>query len=527
MTKRTTAIGLGFGTLSGCLWFMACPPNRFFYLAWLAMVPVMFVLDKAENWKQAAFVSWVAGSVATAGGFYWMVPLMQRFAGMPVVLAVAVFAIFCGYQGITFLLFGVTARAIRRSNSLPMALVAPIVFVTFEWMVPLLFPFYVAITQAWHPVLIQIAELTGPLGVSALLLVANGVVYDILHLRRNALKPAAAAICVIGAVLMYGVVRIGQVDEAAASAPKINVGAIQGNVAYDEKGEKNPALAPQQLRELQEHSQKLEAAGAQLIVWSETAYPYWFPRELKQDLAEAHDRRLRRGFSTPFITGSVTYSTGPKRVYNSALLFDPTGSITGYYDKVELLAFGEALPTWLDFELVRKLVPQGFGHFVRGSGPKTLPFELPDRRRFPISTVICYEDILPQFLRKVGAMHPYLLVNITNDSWYGADTEPWEHLALAVFGSIEQRTSMVRVVNSGVTAFIDPVGRVREKIDPVDPSVSRVPAESIMAEVSLLQAGNTIFGRLGNTFAYVCVAITAILLWRNKPAPTKRGKAHR
>lgn len=521
MTKKTIATGLVLGTLSGCLWFLACPPNRFFVLAWLAMVPVMWALDRAQNWKQAALVSWVAGSVATAGGFYWIVELLERFAGMPFVAALAIYAIFCVYQGITFLLFGVTTRTIRRHTALPMALAAPVVFVTFEWMVPLLFPFYVAITQAWHPVVIQIADITGPLGVSALLLLANGTIYDILHLRRRALKTAAVGVGIIGVVLAYGIVRIRQVDRMAASATKIKVGAVQGNVAYDQKGEKNPALAPRQLQELQVHSQKLEASGAQLIVWSETAYPYRLPREIKQDLPEGDSRRLRRGFSIPFITGAVTIATQPLRVYNTAFLVDSRGNVTGSYDKVELLAFGEALPRWLDYEFVRKMVPQGFGHFARGSGPKALPLELADKRRFPITAVICYEDILPQFLRKVGDMHPYLLVNITNDSWYGAETEPWEHLALAVFGSIEQRTSMVRVVNSGVTAFIDPAGRVRQKIDPVDPSKTPTPAESMLVEVPLLQAGHTAFGRIGDTFAYLCIAVTAILLVKNSRSKKK------
>ena len=509
---------------------MACPPNRFFYLAWFAMVPVMFGLDRAQNWKQAAFVSWVAGCVATAGGFYWMVSLMRRFAGMHVVLAVAVFAIFCGYQGLTFLLFGVTTRAIREKTGWPMEMVAPLVFVTCEWMVPLLFPFYVAITQAWHPVVIQIAEFTGPLGVSALLLLSSGVIYDTLHLRPRALKPAIIGVGVIATVLLFGVIRVRQVDAEIAGAPKIKVGAVQGNVAYNEKGEKNPALAQRQLQALREHSRRLEESGAQLIVWSETAFPYWFPRELKQDLPEADNRRLKDGFSTPLLTGMVTYSTAPLRVYNSAFLFDKRDNITSQYDKVELLPFGEALPTWLDFGFVRKLVPQGFGHFARGSGPKTVSLEVSDQR-YAIGTLICYEDILPQYLRKVGELHPYLLVNMTNDSWYGAETEPWEHLALAVFGSIEQRTSMARVVNSGVTAFIDPVGRVKRKIDPVEPSSTRelqeTSSESVVAPVALLQAGNTVFARVGDAFAHVCVALTAMMLWRNNPATAKRGKARR
>jgi apolipoprotein N-acyltransferase len=156
----------------------------------------------------------------------------------------------------------------------------------------------------------------------------------------------------------------------------------------------------------------------------------------------------------------------------------------------------------------------------------TLPLELPDGRRYSIGTVICYEDILPRFLRKVGALHPSLLVNITNDTWFGAKTEPWEHLALAVFGSVEQRTSMVRVVNSGVSAFIDPVGRVRQRIDPVDPSITATAAESMLAEVPLLQAGNTVYAGVGDTFAYACIALTALLLLRTKPHVKKHGKHH-
>jgi apolipoprotein N-acyltransferase len=525
---RTAAIGLALGAGSGCLWFMACPPNRHFYLAWFAMVPVLFALDRWQDWKQAALVSWVAGGVASAGGFYWIVPLLQRFAGMRRPAAIAVFAIFCLYQGITFLLFGLTTRSIRRKTGLPMTLLAPVVMVTFEWMVPLLFPFYLAITQAWHPVVIQIADVTGPLGVTALLLLANGILYDLLHDRGRALKPVVIGVCVVAAVLLYGVIRMQQVDTASARATKLKVGVVQGNVAYDQKGEKNPALAPQQLRDLQEHSRKLEAAGAQVIVWSETAYPYRWSRELKQDLPMTDARRLRRGFSVPLITGADTIAAVPHRIYNSALLFDQRGDITGAYDKVELLAFGEALPVWLDFEIVRKLLPNGFGHFTRGPSPKTLPLELADKSQIPISTVICYEDILPQFLRKVGELHPYLLINITNDSWYGADTEPWEHLALAVFGSIEQRTSMVRAVNSGVTAFIDPAGRVRHTIDPVDPSVTTLPPQSLVAELPLLPAGHTVFAKCGDLFAYACMALTALLFWKRQLAPKQlKRAAHR
>jgi apolipoprotein N-acyltransferase len=158
------------------------------------------------------------------------------------------------------------------------------------------------------------------------------------------------------------------------------------------------------------------------------------------------------------------------------------------------------------------MIPSGFGDFSRGEAARTLPYVSADNRHIPVGAVICYEDILPQLLRKVGALHPYLLVNLTNDAWYGADLEPMEHLALAVFGSVEQRTSMVRAVNSGISTFIDPNGRIVEKTEAIDPIVNPRPAQSLLVDVPLLQAGHTVFGKLGNLFAYLCAALTLLLI---------------
>ncbi len=502
---------LALGAISGCMWFMATPPRRFFWLAWFAMIPLFVGLDKARNWRQAALVSWVAGTVTSLGGFSWMALLLERFAGLPRIVALGGLLLFCLYQGITCLLFGIVAYRIRRHTNLPMTLLAPVTFVTFEWLVPLLFPWYLAITQAQHPALIQVADLTGPLGISALLLVANGVVYDLVTKHRGAIRAAAVGLLLITAALIYGHVRIRHFDALAAIAPKLAVGIVQPNIPYNQKGELHPNFRLEQLQALQEQSRELQEEGAQLIVWSETSYPYWLPRNMTEDLPITDPRRVVRGFNVPVIIGVNTYARGVGH-WNSALLLDAQGAITGTYDKIDLLAFGEALPAWLDFKTVRKLIPSGFGDFSPGETARTLPYVSPDNRHIPVGAVICYEDLLPQVLRKVGALHPLLLVNLTNDAWYGADLEPMEHLALAAFGSVEQRTSMIRAVNSGISTFIDPNGRIAQRTEAIDPILNPRPAQSLLVHVPLLPAGHTVFAKLGNLFAYLCAALTLILL---------------
>jgi len=129
-----------------------------------------------------------------------------------------------------------------------------------------------------------------------------------------------------------------------------------------------------------------------------------------------------------------------------------------------------------------------------------------------LGPVICYEDILQGFLRGVGQLHPNLLVNLTSDSWFGADTEPWEHLALSVFASVELRVSMVRAVNSGVSTLIDPNGRMLEKTYADDPYRNPRAADGIVVSAPIVPGGHTVYTAVGNLFAYLCLAGTLVML---------------
>jgi apolipoprotein N-acyltransferase len=501
---------LGLCTLSGCLWFLAVTPFDYSYLAWIASVPMLVAVDRTPGFRRALFLGWWAGVIETAGGFYWLIDVMQRFADFPWIAAAPIFLLFCAARALIFLLFTAIVLGVRRHLRLPMSLLAPLAMVSGELLVPQIFPCGQWISQAWNPLVIQIAEFAGPFGVTALLMMINGALYDLMRGARAARLSAAAAVAVLAAALIFGAVRMRQMDIMIADAPRLKIGLVQPNFAYSASGEVSREETLNQLTALQEQSQRLQHAGAQLLLWSEGSYPIAVPRDFSEDFSPDSLARIRRGFDVPTIIGADMYDAAHDDAYNSAILLDPAGRVGGYYDKVRLLAFGEYIPGIDAFPWLRKFLPEGTGRFTAGSGPGTLLLPGPAGQTWRLAPVICYEDLLPGYLHRVGQLRPNLLVNLTSDSWFGAATEPWEHLALSVFSSVELRVSLVRAVNSGVSALIDANGRVVQKTYADDPYLHPRAADGVLVSAPIMAASSTLFARVGNLFAYLCVAACAL-----------------
>lgn len=516
-------VGLGLASLSGVLWFTACPDFDIWPFAWIAMIPALLAIERAPTTRRTALFSWWAGLVGNAGGFYWMIALLTRFANLPWGVAVLLYLLLCAYQALVFLLFGWATRSIRRTIDLPMAFVAPVVMVTFELCVPFIFPYHLAITQAWQTPVIQIADLTGPLGVTALLMMINGAIYDILTERRRRLIVASASLTVLVAVLSYGHLRINQVINQRASAPRIKVGIVQPNVAQERKVLANSSLAKEQLAEMQFRSAELEAAGAGLIVWPETSYPFLISRRAIDDWREWHPGRIRRGFTTPLLMGAVTYDPASRDgyPYNTALMLDRDSRFTASFDKVFLVIFSEYIPGLETFPRIRKFLPKAAGHYARGNDIVTFPFKTADGREWRLGPMICYEDILPSFGRKLARMHPHLLVNITNDAWFGDTSEPWQHLALSVYRCVELRIELIRSVNTGVSAHVDATGKILAKTYVIDPAREPRSADKLLAEVALIEGGHTIYANVGDLFGYMN-AVATLYLWLILPRLRRR-----
>jgi apolipoprotein N-acyltransferase len=204
-------------------------------------------------------------------------------------------------------------------------------------------------------------------------------------------------------------------------------------------------------------TQELKNQGPlDLVVWSETSV---MSAVLEDDVNRAMRQQFTRTLGVPALFGSVlarpVSDAREFALFNSALLTDKKGNVVGRFDKQYLLAFGEYLPFGETFPKLYEWSPHT-GHFQAGTSFK--PLSLGERQ---IAVVVCYEDVLPAFVnREMREGEPELIANLTNDAWFGDSTEPWIHLALAKFRAVEQRKFFVRSTNSGVSAFIDPVGRV-------------------------------------------------------------------
>jgi apolipoprotein N-acyltransferase len=303
-----------------------------------------------------------------------------------------------------------------------------------------------------------------------------------------------------------------QVDAAIAAAPRLDIGLVQPNIAYSVNADDSREEILRQLTALQEQSRRLQRNGAQLLLWSEGSFPVAVPRDFSEDFPPDSPIQIRRGFNVPTIIGAGMYDPANDDAFNSAILLDSNGRVGGYYDKVRLLAFGEYIPGIETFPWLRKFLPEGAGRFTPGSGPGVLNFRGPAGQAWRLAPLICYEDILPEFVRRVGRLRPNLLVNLTSDAWFGADTEPWEHLALSVFAGVELRVSMVRAVNSGVSALIDANGRVVQRTYADDPYRHPRPSDGVVVSTPIMSSAETVYARVGNLFAYLCLAACLLAL---------------
>jgi apolipoprotein N-acyltransferase len=193
-------------------------------------------------------------------------------------------------------------------------------------------------------------------------------------------------------------------------------------------------------------------------------------------------------------------------------MMDAAGNATGSYDKVFLMMFGEYVPFYDQIPWFTEIFPEA-SNFSRGSEPASFPLHTA-AGDFKLGPLICYEDILPSFARRVAKLGPNAFVNITNDAWFGRTAEPYQHLALAVFRTVEHRLEMVRAVNTGVSAHIDAAGRVLQATESVDPDDQPVvPPKTLLVDLAMLPGGG-LYRAVGDLFGFLCLlSLVALLAW--------------
>jgi apolipoprotein N-acyltransferase len=445
--------------LSGLLYWLAFAGMDVWPLAFVAWVPLLVAMHRQPA-RRAMLLGWVAGLTMNVAGFFWLQKMLQTFSGFPAPICFLFVLIVCGYQGGRIGLLGwLYGRATARGW--PAALVFAAAFAASELLYPVLFPWYYAATVHQVPVLTQLADVGGPILVGLVLVAANLAVAEPIlarvERRKTTVGVLGAGAVTVAFACCYGALRVSAIDAATRAAPEATVGVVQANMGLMEKrSDLDEGLTRHlDLSRKLEHDDKVD-----FVVWSETsAMRAVHDDTYKQELM----RGVARKIGVPAIFGAVVIKRVPDEreyvLYNTAVASDDAGTITSRYDKQYLLTFGEYLPFGETFPVLYKWSPNS-GHFTPGTSLEPLELDVGGTKH-AVSVLICYEDILPRFTNDaVRHADPELLVNMTNDAWFGDTSEPWEHLALAQLRAVEHRRYLVRGTNSGVSAVVDPVGRV-------------------------------------------------------------------
>jgi apolipoprotein N-acyltransferase len=470
------------------------------------LVPLLLALRNAS--PGAGFrQGFVFGLAHYLSLLHWIVHTIHTYGHLPVSLAVPLLFLLCCYLA---LFPAAAAWAACRFCRHPLGLAAglPVLWAALEYLRTVLlsgFPWaLLGYSQSGVLPVIQVADITGAYGVSYLVCLVNAALFLVLlHRsgktwqgggvsRRQRNRAAAAAAAAVVLAVSYGVWRLHEVGAASAAAPTALTGVVQGNIPQDRKWD--PAFQIASTKTYIARSGSLREREPDLVVWPETATPFYL---FDNDVLTRMVRRGIRATGSHFVIGSPAVEAEGRTpaYFNSAYVLDPEGQPVGRYDKAHLVPYGEYVPLRRFMPFVGKLVAQ-VGDFTPGEPGRVLPSP-----KAALGPLICYEVIFPALSRAMVRNGAGLLVNLTNDAWFGRTGAPYQHFSAAIFRAVENRRSLVRAANTGISGFVDPTGRVLE-------------ASPIFVEATLIQAvpvlgGRTPYTRFGDLFAMVCLAATA------------------
>lgn len=475
---------------------------RLFAVPWVAVAALIALAEGAPP-RRAFGLGLLAGAAGIALAFNWLVYTFRVFGGFSNALAVAIYLATVAWMALEFALF---TGLVAWIGPLPLGLTAPLAFTAVEFLFPALFPWRLAHSQYRLPVLLQSGDVAGPFLLTfTMVWMSTGLLAAVRHLatdrdHRRASAALAAPTLLLAAVLAYGAWRLADVRAARAAAPALRVGIVQGNVDIAHKSD--PRLFAQSLADYRALSRRV-AADVDLLVWPETV--------VFRPIAS--DRDSLTGAESPFpdpprplLFGALalTRGTDGPRLANSAFLLRQDGALAGRYDKRVLMPFGEYMPLGDRFPRLRALSPATAD---LAPGRDQTPLSLSASAR--IGVLICYEDLVPASARAAVDAGATVLVNLTNDAWYGRSAAPEQHQALALWRTVETRRDLVRATNTGLTSLIAATGEVLAELPTFE-------ARTLAADVRLL-TGRTVYTRTGNVFGWsIVTALVVVLLLRRR-----------
>ncbi len=524
--RQIHPIAWALAILSAILQILIFPLPGVYILSWVAMAPLLVAilracpageleiagslrLQPATPW-QGFLLAYVCGIFWYAGTCYWIFDTMRQFGGLNTPMALLALLLFCCYLGLYHGLFGLLVSLLAFGRDYRRALVvSPFLWVAVELARTRItgFPWgLLGIAQVDNVSLCRIATWTGVYGISfeiVLVNVAVAAAFLIPKPKRTAMLIAALA---AAAVLQAG--RL--VDPPAATTDRAAV-LVQENIPV--VADWTPAYFEQTVNDLSQLTTKTVQSDPKLqidlVVWPESPAPFFS----NDSRFRARLSQLAQQTNSWIIAGSIGSNApnpnteGP--VFNSAAVISPKGEWTARYDKVHLVPFGEYLPFPTLFSFAGGLTKE-VGQFERGTSRQPL-----DTGGERLGIFICYESIFPDEVRQSAAQGAELLVNISNDGWYGDSGAYAQHLNQTRMRAIENDRWLLSATDTGVTAAIDPWGRIAS-------SIARKQRSALVAHYALTSV-TTFYTRHGDWFAYACAIISiAALLERFTLAKRKK-----
>ncbi|MCX7913181.1 MAG: apolipoprotein N-acyltransferase [Thermodesulfovibrionales bacterium] len=499
--------------ISGYLLVLSFPTTDFFPLAWIALFPILVQLYE-ESSSSAFKGGLLFGLVYFFGTTYWIYHALYFYGSLPLIVSISIVFLLSLYLSLYPALFCLLFSIVIKKTQLPALLIAPSFWTSLEFIRSYAFTGFpwssIGYSQYKFLPFIQISDITGIYGISFLIVAFNGLIADIIILRKirkhKPLHPFSHLL--IGIVLLlltfvltfsYGFYRLQQEREG----PYFKAAIIQGNIEQDKKWD--PEYQQYVMNTYKSLTLQASKESPNIILWPETALPFYF----------AADKVLTEGLITYQTTlnsyllfGSVllkentvsyTDNSGKAtKLTNSAILLNPHGKVTYIYDKIHLVPFGEYVPMKSILFFLNKLV-HGTGEYQPGDAyiKAITPYG-------SFATLICYEIIFPGMVRKFFMDGGDFIVTITNDAWFGYTPGPFQHFSMAVFRAIENRKPLLRAANSGISGFIDSNGRIIAK--------TNIFERTFIFSETKIDKTKTVYTTFGDIFSYFCILFSAILL---------------
>lgn len=497
---------------SALLIVFAFPPWNIWPFLWICLIPWLAAIKRARNPMEAGIQGIWLSYFMSLGGFYWVAFVLREFGNLPWFLSILGLQLFCIFGQPQFFVFAPLLKTVsvktgssQKKHFPLLGLLLGLSYAGIDWLVPKLFldtlghGFYLA----KH--IRQLADLGGASVLTFLIYIVNDSIWNIFQTWKEKKKfvfhPQFAItlfLCVAG--WGYGSARFqGIANQIKTSQKGIQVAAIQANIGDFDKIAAERGVSGAATRVIDTYTQMTDLAlkldpKPELIIWPETSYPSTFRNphtntELELDHRVDH---YARQIQVPLFFGG--YDRVGKKDYNAFFFLSPKGDLQTYRKNV-LLLFGEYIPGADSIDFLKSSFPQ-VGNFGRGIGPDVLEVAIsnPKTSSVRFGPIICYEALFADYVAEAARKGSQVIMNITNDSWFGQWGEPQLHLALTTFRSIETHLPMVRSTNTGISTLILPDGEITHATDIGRQQIMNVYVPIIEPLFTLVKAWGNWFG---------------------------------